>query len=362
MLFLPTFSDKKNVFIILSQPKATDMKIFNIVRLLVICIALMTTSAHAYAQDNPDQPEAQQQPLHIVIKNDGTRFVGRIISRDARELLIDTPNLGEIIIPMHEIREIREAKSSEVTPTGEFIPAEVFSTRYFITTNGLPIEKGESYIQWNIFGPDFQFGVDENLGLGVMTTWFGSPIIGTAKYSIDLPGDFSMGAGLLAGTGSWLAPDFGLILPFAALTAGDRVNNITFSFGYGGVFYKNEEYDFIRDRTITERVRDGRILLSIAAMTKAGKKLSLVFDSFIVPKGAYYEYTDYIEQYNPELGYYDYIPVTKRKRRESLVLLIPGIRLQTEPNKAFQFGFGGVYFDGELIPVPIPMVQWYRKL
>ncbi len=323
---------------------------------LLFCIPLIVWSQDPGAtQDDPPV-------IHIVIKNDGTQFVGKLISRDAREVLIDTRNLGEIVIPMHEIREIREAKATELSATGEYIPAEVFSTRYFITTNGLSIEKGESYIQWNLYGPDFQFGVSDNLGVGVMTTWFGTPLIGTAKYSIDLPGNASAGVGLLAGTGSWAAPEFALLLPFGVFTLGDRVSNINFSFGYGGVFYKESNYDPIRHRDIENRVSDGRFLFSIAGMAKAGKKLSLVFDSFIVPRGGYYNYTEYVDYYDPNSGWYESRPVTRRKRRGGLTLLIPGIRLQTEPNKAFQFGFGGAYADGELIPTPIPMVQWYRKL
>lgn len=332
----------------------------NISAISLLYIILLSISAHAsvagssYSDDPP--------VLHIVIKNDGTQFVGQIISRDARELLIDTQTLGEIIIPMHEIREIREAKPSEVSATGEYVPAEVFSTRYFITTNGLPIEKGESYIQWNLYGPDFQFGVGENLGLGIMTTWFGTPLIGSAKYSIDLPYEASAGVGLLLGTGSWAAPELGLILPFGVFTLGNRVNNVNFSFGYGGAFYKESRYVPGQDRYVDERVRDGRFLFSIAGMAKAGKKLSLVFDSVIVGRGGYYDHVDYVEYFNPDTGWHDSRPVTTRKRRGGLVLLLPGIRLQTEPNKAFQFGFGGAYADGELVPTPIPMVQWYRKL
>lgn len=333
--------------------------------IVLIAIVFATAGSPVVSQDAPlsgDDPPL----VHIIIKNDGTRFVGTIISRDAREVLIDTPNLGEIFIPMHEIREIREAKPSEVSPTGEYIPGEVFSTRYFITTNGLPIEKGESYIQWNLYGPDFQFGVGENFGLGILTTWFGSPLIGSAKYSIDLPGNLSLGAGLLVGSGSWAMPDLGLILPFGAFTIGDRVSNLTFSFGYGGATYKESNYNPISNRETEKRISDGRMLFSIAGMAKAGKKLSLVFDSFIVLPGGYREFTEYNfdYSYDPVTGNYSekITAVTKKERRGGITLLIPGIRLQTEPNKAFQFGFAGLYFDGELIPTPIPMVTWYRML
>jgi hypothetical protein len=53
---------------------------------------------------------------------------------------------------------------------------------------------------------------------------------------------------------------------------------------------------------------------------------------------------------------------TMRERKVGFSLLIPGIRWQMDSNKAFQFGFGGIVTDGELVPAPIPMIQWFRKL
>ncbi|MEA3445998.1 MAG: hypothetical protein U9R19_14860 [Bacteroidota bacterium] len=260
--------------------------------------------------------------VHIIIKHDGTEFIGKIISQDSREILIDTENMGEVIIPKHEVQEIRELTNSEINRDGKYIPEEVFSTRYFISTNGLPIEKGESYVQWNLFGPDFQFGVQDNFGLGVMTSWFGMPIIGSAKYTFKLGENSGLAIGTLLGTGSWAAPDFGFALPYTAYTLGDRRANFTISAGYGAVW--------------GEGGGEGRFLLSIAGMSSVGKNISLVFDSFIVPSASDDSF--------------------------SFTLLVPGIRWQIKDKNAFQFGFGGVIFDGELAPIPIPMVQWFRKI
>lgn len=253
---------------------------------------------------------------HIVIKHDGTEFIGKIISQDAREVLIDTKSIGKVIIPKHEIKEIRVLKDEDVNYAGIYIPKEIFSTRYFFTTNGLPVEKGESYTQWNLFGPDFQFSAGNNLGLGVMTSWFGVPIIGSAKYTFKLGKNSGLAIGTLLGTGSWAAPDFGLALPYSTLTFGDRRSNISFSAGYGAVWVDSDS--------------DGRMLLSVAAMSKVGPKISLVFDSFIVP--------------------------------DAFSVLIPGIRWQIKSEQAFQFGFAGLITNGELVPLPIPMLQWFRKI
>jgi len=133
-----------------------------------------------------------------------------------------------------------------------------------------------------------------------------------------------MALGGLIGTGSWVEPSFGLALPYVALTFGDRKSNISFSGGYGAVFFEGDN--------------NGRGLLSIAGMTKVSKKVSLVFDSFIAPKS---------------------------NNLNGLSIIIPGIRLQTDRNKTFQFGFAGLYSNTEdsgSQVVPIPFVQFFTKL
>jgi hypothetical protein len=160
-------------------------------------------------------------------------------------------------------------------------------------------------------GSGFEFGIAENFSVGVMTTWLAYPIIGTAKYSIPLAKNASLGLGLLAGTSTWGSSQFSwqFALPFASLTLGDRKKNITFSGGYGSV--------------TTDGDNGGRALVSVAGMAKVGKKVSLVFDSFIFPA-------------NSDSG--------------GGGLLIPGIRLQTANDKAFQFGFAGIVADGNVLP------------
>lgn len=302
--------------------------------------------------------------LYLIEKHDGVKYLGKVISMDDREVLIDTEDLGRLYIPKHLIREI----SPILVKTDEnFLTEELFATRYFITTNGLPIKKGENYIQWNLYGPDFQFGVADNFGVGVMTSWVAIPIIATAKYSIKLGEKTSMALGLLAGTGSWAMPEFGGFLPYVSVTFGDRRNNLTLSNGYGYIFYEDEWYNPTTQQFETKNESEGRYLFSIAGMAKINEKFSLVFDSFIAPWGPYitvynYEYTDH---FDPVTGnYINTTTIVKEttERSPNLAILLPGIRWHLDADRAFQFGFTGLYFDNEFVPAPIPMVQWYRRL
>jgi hypothetical protein len=308
-----------------------------------------------------EQPEEADRGKKMVIKNDNSRFIGVIIHEDPREVIIETENLGQVAIPKHEIREIRNV-NDEMFRDGIFIGEELFATRYFLTTNGLPVKKGDNYIQWNLFGPDFQFGIADNFGVGVMTSWFAMPIIGTAKYSRPLGEKTSLAIGGLLGTGSWAQPDFGILLPFVAITRGTRLHNINFSAGYGYVFYSEEIYNPNLDRSFIENHRDGRLLLSLAAMTKITNAFSLVFDSFIMPPGPEREYREWNWHWDERTGSSYYVERVTRKRSPALMVFVPGLRWQTRPNAAFQFGFTGAYFDGEFMPVPIPMLQWFRNI
>lgn len=328
-----------------------------------IMMVLLTgiTFKMAKAQENAEQKPSS---IFLVTKNDGTEFLGEILTQDAREILMNTEKIGNVYIPKHEIKSIKEVNPKFYK---EFSGEEIFSTRYFITTNGLSIKKGDNYILWNIYGPDFQFGIADNFGVGIMTSWAAIPIIANAKYSINLGEKSNMALGVLLGTGSWAYPDFGLALPFASYTYGNRKNNLTLSVGYGGLAYSQENYNPMTGEQYDEKFTEGRFLFSVAGMFKINPKFSIVFDTFISPWGQEIEKTQWLstDHFDPVTNNYintTYTKTTVKERSPNLAVLLPGIRWHLDSNKAFQFGFTGFYYDNEFVPFPIPMVQWFRKL
>ena len=286
------------------------------------------------------------------IKTDGGEIFGEIISQDEREILILTNDHRKIYLPQHVIKEIILMNTSSFNHKGVFIGEDKFSTRYFLTTNGLPIKKGEHYIQWNLFGPDFQFGLGKNLGVGLMTSWIGIPIIGTIKKSWELSDDIQFAIGGLIGTGSWASPDLGGMLPFGTISIGNRTKNIAISAGYGAIW----QYGNI----------SGRALTSIAGMIKISQKVSLVFDSFILPEGKTETITKEEKIYvlDDKTGNYVNRNVTNvyENKNPGFALFIPGIRFHQSEDKAIQFGFTGMYSNNSILSIPIPMIQWYRSL
>ena len=101
--------------------------------------------------------------------------------------------------------------------------------------------------------------------------------------------------------------------------------------------------------------------MSVAGMVKVSPKLSLVFDSFIVFNGKTVEEQYEVGVWNPQTQTYELETITSTIRKPGLGLFIPGIRWHQEEGKAIQFGFTGIFTDGEFQPIPVPMVQWYRS-
>jgi len=333
-----------------------------LMKIMLACVFLAGFTLGASAQVGTDTTSV----IHKVIKQNGVAFTGKIVSQDAREILIESQEVGLVYVPRHEVKEIVELKQGEKPVSGG-----LFATRYFLTTNGFSIKKGDNYVQWNLFGPDFQFGIADNMGVGIMTSWVGMPVIGTFKYTFKLGEGLCGGVGLLGGTGSWAYPEYGLLLPFGYMTLGNRVNNLNFSAGYGALFMERTEYTIINTPTEysvnsfeEKQVGDseGRPLMSLACMFRLNNKFSFVFDSFIMLAGAERTRQELQTTYDEPEYKTRYSVVNVTERGKPLVVLSPGLRFQATEHSSFQFGFTGLHVDGEFVPFPIPMVQWFRKI
>lgn len=290
----------------------------------ILCLFILTSSSVYMNVQAQEVLEVTDSTLHLVTKNDGTEYVGYILKKDARELLFRTLKVGDIYIPMHEIAEIKKLDAAKLNSNGNYLSEDIFGTRYFITTNALPLDKGETYavIQW--WGPEVHYGATDRLGIGVMTSWVAVPLIFDFKYTIPLGNEkTNLAFGALLGTGSWAALGSFGALPFASITFGDKSSNISF---IGGGFSGNIDGDGTGFQPLG----------GISGLAKLTPRISFVFDSFIV------------------------LPSENVEGISALV--IPGLRFQSSQKKAFQFGFTGLVADGEALPVPIPMVSWFIKL
>lgn len=295
-------------------PKPPRKLIWNI--FIITIILLLNSGLHA--QDSTKVTvEYVEEKTHIVIKNDGSEYIGVILEDDGREILINSERLGKIYIPKHEIKSITEVDKTKKMED-ELYGEEFFSTRYFLTTNGLNQKKGDHYFLMNIFGPEIQFAVTDNLTIGGLTSWFGIPIVLSVKYSFQISENLYFGAGVLGGSLSWVDYTATGALPYGSLTFGNNANNVTFSGGY--LFLQNERGSYQSP------------LYSFAGMLRIGKRASFIVDSFGFMENNY-----------------------------NFLLVMPGIRLG-DNNKAFQFGFTQLYIDNQFVPFPIPTLGWFKRL
>ena len=162
----------------------------------------------------------------------------------------------------------------------------------------------------------------------MITTWLGSPIIFTTKYSFEVSKNVNAAVGFLLGTSGWVG-NLGFAVPYGSFTLGDRKSNLTASLGYGSIWGID--------------ANGGRAIVSIAGMRKVSKSISLVFDSFILPAT-----TPVVNVY----GTYN---------RDQGGLIIPGVRFQTSETGAFQFGFAGSLSESGIGNFGLPYLQWFRK-
>jgi hypothetical protein len=315
---------------------------------------------------------------YVITKDNGTEYIGEIISDDGREVLIETINLGKIYIPKSEIKNMVRVEDKKDIVNGEYRSSGPFTTRYIFTNNALPIKKGENYSMINLFGPEVHFAVSNNFNIGVMATWIGSPLVVAMKYTFrTTDSKLNFSAGTLLGSTGYLGRfrDNGA-LHWLSMTIGDRMNNFTLSGGYGYVQYN------YNNKLLNEGVYyntwpssfSGRVpltrgpLFSLAGIIKVGSKASIVFDSMVFMFQKLKSRTEYNQI---SAGYYNggqYIDavytntVTNTKYYTSALLIMPGMRFQKSEKKAFQISLASVLsFSATNTVFPFPMCSWFHK-
>ncbi len=366
------------------------MKTLKLIAFLsIVCIAF---HFQAVAQTDPQDTTK----LYSIIKTDGTEYVGKILSDDGREVLIETKAMGKIYIPKASIRSITLIENKGQIVNNEYVDEGPFTTRYYLTTNAFPIKKGENYVLIHLYGPEVHFALTDRFSLGVMTTWIASPIALAAKYSFPTANEnlnFSLGA--IVGSSGYLnsARGYGGLY-FGTVTIGDRLKNISVSAGYGHLQagFRNSYYDNSGMFYYEPRPKKEAPILGLGGIAKVGKKASFIFDCMIGFSKKTVSYSVYSQSpvYDPDGNFayysvdYDHPVNVSETGRKISAFLMPGMRFQSSEKHAFQvalagviewsavgFSHGSVYTDNantyKAKPIsgtrsfPIPMCSWLIK-
>lgn len=216
------------------------------------------------ANKNNIQQEASdttKKQLFLIRKTDGNELYGFIISDDGREILLETKTIGKVYINKSDIKEIINTKRSVSVDSiddesyTEFRDSGPFTTRYYFTNNALPVKKGEDYAMIHLYGPEVHFSLNDKLSFGVMSTWIASPIALASKYSLYSDGNTHVALGTILGTSGYLGIDDGGVfggLHWLTLTKGNRLENISFSAGYG---YFNDNVGLFSNSYLGDKYR-----------------------------------------------------------------------------------------------------------
>jgi hypothetical protein len=124
--------------------------------------------------------------LYFVRTYSGGEYLGKILSDNGKEIQFETEKFAKVFINKASIKDIVKINSYSDIVDGEYVgitKKSLISTRYIISTNAIPIRRGKNYAAVNWFGPEAHFAVTDRLGLGVMTTWIASPIAFNVKYT-----------------------------------------------------------------------------------------------------------------------------------------------------------------------------------
>jgi hypothetical protein len=352
---------------------------------IILAFAILLCSAVAVvAQDaGPDSTKTVE-----VEKNDRSIIVGRIVSIDAKEVVIVTQS-GRQYVPKHEIRRIgtpspQQLRSQEMGQTP-------FGAYYGFTQGALPHEPDQGHLQITPFSADFELYLTDRLSVGLLSSVISAPIIGRASYTFSSRGDVHFSAGGFVGWGGSVARHNAIAMPTVSVTKGDSRNSFTLSAGYGvstfvaQLFRFAGEYQRVDYRTgelvtdtileaVDTRVNTPRAWLSIGLIAEVSSSISLVLDAFFISDAglakpstndAFYEHEYYL--LNGE--YFERLLPVPGVQTYSTIIISPSIRWKMSSRTSLQFGFTG--YKGNFLnlednsswsSLPIPMVQWFMKL
>lgn len=395
-------------------------------KILFVLFILGISVSQIQAQNTVSEvQDTVKKEFYVIKKSDGAEYVGEVISDDGREVLVLTKSIGKIFIIKSDIVSMTRIDASKLSQSSDGIYEDFrvegpYTTRYFFTTNALPIKKKENYMMIGLQGPEVHFAVNDNLSLGVMATWIASPIALAAKYSFESKSEskthFALGT-IMASSGYLLqAQGFGGI-HWATVTQGDRKSNVSFSAGYayaklykdnsnsigrkyqvqypvinGDYYYndlrssvddeiRNKGVDYYQDIYRPNKAR-GSVVLGISGITPIGQKASFIFDALaflgtqygleyvnsIVYPDVQYKYRVYSNDTYTDVNATDDITVDEYKTAKigikPTVIIMPAIRFNRSYNKAFQVALAGVIAKnnwGEIISFPVPTVSWLRQ-
>lgn len=249
-------------------------------------------------------------------------------------MLLESKALGTISIRTNIINKITPA-NSYLSNKGAGWFANPNATRYLFAPSAIPLRKKEGYYQ-----NAYLLANSVNVGLTNTITIGGGVVIPvlfyvTPKISFKARKNLYLGAGVLF-TQSFISEiELSAGIGYGLITIGNQEHNFTIGAGYGFSKY-DKKYKSTPMPIVT-----------LNGMTRIGKKLSLITENWLIPRGGYNEERDTI--YPGGMPGVETIYVNKNFYSAAASLgirIMPGIKtsidfsvvgLQTNPNSTNLF-------------------------
>ncbi|MBM4177721.1 MAG: hypothetical protein FJ211_00085 [Ignavibacteria bacterium] len=353
--------------------------------IIAVLISLCSASALFAQEVSNDTTKVVE-----IEKNDRTIIVGRIISNDAKEVVILTAG-GHLYVPKHEIRRIGASTAAPQAMQYEEMGQAPFGSYYGFTQGALPHEAQQGHLQITPVSTDFELYLTDRFSVGIMASVIAAPIIGRTSYTFSSSDDLHLAVGGFAAWGGSVARNNAIMMPTISVTKGDSRNNVSFSAGFGySTFMQSanrfegefERVDYrtgelVKD-TITSsvdvRLNTARAWLSVGFITEISNTISLVLDAFYISDAGSAKLptnqTFLEEDYKIVDGEHIFQrSVVTGVQTYPTIIISPSIRWKMSARSSLQFGFTG--YKGNFLNLednsnwssfPIPMVQWFMKL
>lgn len=217
-------------------------------------------------------------------------------------------------------------------------------SRYFFAPSALPLKKGELYYNTLYFlSHDIQYGINDNLTLGMGTTIFGFPFYLTAKYSIPIQENSHLAFGDLLMVGTYGTNFFGN-LAYATYTYGNSHNN--FSIGAGHLYFKPGDGSEI----------SSSIVGNLSGIVRAGTYFYFLSENYLFSFQAT-ESATRTTQLSDGTWLFE---SAEYETRRNIWYGLTGIRFVRKSNElvSWQFGLTHMLFVSAKAPAPYDSPQW----
>lgn len=222
--------------------------IFSLVRFAIAWVVMFQLSAFAWGQDT-------QRYVCLTLES-GVVRCGYMTLDDGREITLETPDLGKLIVPKVQVIKVMDApvgtlgasSSGNMELSDRMVQEDrsLQATRYFFAPSAHSLKQGEGYGSFSLLtGGNLSYGLGEQTIGGLSASWLGYGI--NLKHSVEIDDATRLSFGGLAQV-SWLGTSgqsgSGYVyFPFVNATKGSENDHVTVGFGYLGGQRAYTEFD-----------------------------------------------------------------------------------------------------------------------